>query len=748
MNTSIRTGAPTRPIHIHREGDHFRLSFEYDRDLVERIRAIHWAEYNRESRTWTIPLSNQAMDALLALHYEGLLNQNPEHLLEPGEVLSDAPDAVLRRGTASRPYVVSVARKDEALHALIKAVPTAYYSKESQGWTCTSQAAAALADLVEKGVLADPDDLLSGEHIQVTFDVRSGRFTVLCPDERAQAAFDAYFTNKEPGERKDVVAEWRKLGMDVTFTDPFSEEVYLGELLDPENDGIQPDGFLIDLYPYQKHAVALGTLRSGILIADEPGLGKSSQAIGIAYQSMNDGQANRTVIICPAHLRTQWADEIKKFTGETGVVVIDGGPKERDELYQQALSSRWTVIHYDILSRDLARIRPIARGSIVVADEVHRIRNSRTKRSKAVRELGKHASKRVGLSATAVENSPDEWFWVLSGFCVPGCLGTSFLDFGDRYMYKSPFGGYEGARNLKELHRRSRPHFLRRRKKDVATHLPPLRVQHIPLDPEPGYAQLLRRVHRDAKSEIASSARMQAAAAAIARATDQDEEAALEAAAGMTAVGMLRMLCQSPRLLRASDSEAAASLIEAGLVPDVDGPKVDEVRRIAAEYKAAGERVVVFTFFKRMAYLLADRLREDGIPYVMVTGDSSRKERDDAVSTFTDPDADVTVLISTDAGAEGLNLNATCWTLVNVDIPWTGGRLEQRANRIHRLDGKHENYLVLNLTIRGTIEDAFLRRIEQKVDLVDSIMGDSDGRQRTTGFTTTKDIIWDVLSEM
>src|SRR5690554_5522118 len=115
MTTSIHTGAPTRPIHIHREGDHFRLSFEYDRDLVERIRSIHWAEYNRESRTWTIPLSNQAMGALLELHYEGLMSQNPETLIEPGEELSDAPEAVLRRGTANRPYTVSVARKDDRL---------------------------------------------------------------------------------------------------------------------------------------------------------------------------------------------------------------------------------------------------------------------------------------------------------------------------------------------------------------------------------------------------------------------------------------------------------------------------------------------------------------------------------------------------------------------------------------------------------------------------------------------------------
>src|SRR5690606_33101310 len=167
------------------------------------------------------------------------------------------------------------------------------------------------------------------------------------------------------------------------------------------------------------------------------------------------------------------------------------------------------------------------------------IRNAKAKRSKAVRALGKLAAKRVALSATAVENSPDEWYWVLS-FAVPGCLGSSFPEFGDRYMFRKQWGGYEGARRLDELHERSKYHFLRRRKADVADFLPPLRVQHMALDPEPEYAQLLRRVHKEAKEELAASEKMQATARAVAAKTDLDAEAVLESTAGMTAVGMLR----------------------------------------------------------------------------------------------------------------------------------------------------------------------------------------------------------------
>jgi SNF2 family DNA or RNA helicase len=248
----------------------------------------------------------------------------------------------------------------------------------------------------------------------------------------------------------------------------------------------------------------------------------------------------------------------------------------------------------------------------------------------------------------------------------------------------------------------------------------------MPLDPDVAYAAALRRLHRSARAEIVEARKAHAASV-----NESLEDA--EAGAEMTAVGMLRDACISPRLLHSSESTAAKILCESGAVPDVDGPKLDELRRIASELHTAGERLVVFTYSERMARLIAERLDTDAVPYVSFTGATSQADRDIARRRFVDPNDSVCVFIATDAGAEGLNLGKCCSTLVNFDIPWTPTRLEQRSNRIHRIDGTHPNYLVINLTIRGTIEEGLLRMVEAKADIADALFGENDGRSRTTG---------------
>ena len=218
---------------------------------------------------------------------------------------------------------------------------------------------------------------------------------------------------------------------------------------------------------------------------------------------------------------------------------------------------------------------------------------------------------------------------------------------------------------------------------------------------------------------------------------DGQEREDISAGAEMTATGLLKLLCCSPRIVLASESDSAEAMRISGLIPDEDGPKVDELRVMCAEMQAHGARVVVFTSSKRMANLVAERLLDDGIRFVLFTGDTGRDERDAAITAFTTPDTDdvqgPTVFVSTDAGAEGLNLGRCCSTLVNLDIPWTPGRLAQRNARVRRVDSTAESFLIVNLVLRGTIEDGILRMVEHKADLADAILGEAGGRKATTG---------------
>lgn len=491
---------------------------------------------------------------------------------------------------------------------------------------------------------------------------------------------------------------------------------------------VEHDGYVYDLEVPGHHNFVAG----GMVCHN------TASAIGAAHEVMtNRGLVPRTVCVVPGAVRSQWKREIIRFTGcdPDDVVVIDGSKKKREEGYEAAQTAKWLVVHYDILNRDYKMVAPLVAGSYLIADEAHRLKNPTAKRTKAMRQLANRAARRLALTGTPVENAPGEWFSVLSGFAVPGCFGSA-QDFLTRYCYEGRFGGYEGARRIPELRDRSRVYYVRRTKAEVATHLPPLRVQHMPLDPDPTYAAALKRAHREARNEIADAARARVTKTSGGVLDGQLLEDA-EQGAEMTAVGMLRLMCSSPRLVAESDSEAAQAMRDAGIVPDVDGPKIDELRTIGAEMQAAGERVVIFTFSKRMANLIAQRFTEDGVRHVMFTGDTSSKDRDRAVEAFTSPgtetDPGPTAFIATDAAAEGLNLAQQCSTLVNCDIPWVASRLEQRSNRIHRVDGTSPSYLVINLTTRGTIEDGILRMVEQKADLQDALFGEGGGRKRTTG---------------
>ncbi|RJL23976.1 DEAD/DEAH box helicase [Bailinhaonella thermotolerans] len=720
----------TRPVGLSREGQLFRLVFAYRPDLVERAQRLPYARFDAGAgRSWTCLVCAQSVEQLRRWHYEGLTDVSADELLAPGEDPPECADALLRPHTRARPFALLLAWRDEALTARLRAVPGA--ARAGTGTlTFPPGAAAALAELVQRGIVEDPDQILRPAEVTIAFDIRTGGFACI-GDPRAQKHFDAHFP------ARDVVAAWRDKGLEVDFADAFSREVYRGELA-RVGPGVQPYGMALELRDYQKRAVAVGLERSGLAVFDEPGVGKTPAAIGLGHELLHRGVVERVVVSPPGGIRSQWRQEIVKFTGcdPEEIVVVAGGPGKRAKAYAEAADRRWLIVHHDVLHRDLEQIAPLVRGVLLVVDEAHRFTNPRAQRTQALRRLIRRCARQLVLTGTPAENNPAEWYAVLGTLAVPGCLGGP-ADFLNRYRYPRMIGGrqagYEGERNLPELRARSAPHFLRRTKAEVVAHLPPLRFHHLRLDPGPRFAAALRRAHQAARDEIV-------AAVTGGRLPEDAED--LAQGAEMTATAMLRLLCSSPRLVLGSQAASAQALRDSGLIPDADGPKLDELRVMAAKMQAAGERMVVFTFSRQMAALIGERLGADGIRHVLYTGDTSADARDQAVAAFTTPGEPIagtgaertgpTVFVATDAGAEGLNLGRCCSTLVNFDLPWTPGRLEQRSNRIHRADGAHSSYLVVNLTIAGTLEEGIMRLIERKAAVSGALFAE---RRRTAAIT-------------
>lgn len=710
-----------RKIYITRIGNSLKLSFKYDENIVKRVKELPFSRFDPDERSWYVEITSDSLSKLNSwFENEGLTDIYPQELINENEKIIDTPEAILRKGSKKRPFLIFVGKKSDNLFNRLKSIPGAQWEMKIQAMSYPPLAHMAIIELIERNIVIDPEQIMRSSELTLTYDGRDGHFKVI-GDPRAQTAFDEVFP------KNDIVTKWREKGFECKFSDEFSEEIYYGELRRGCDDEIVK--LKEELFKYQREAVNIAVKRSGFAIFDAPGVGKTPQAIAWGKYLLDKNEAERCVIVTPGAIKTQFAREIMRFTGDNDIVIIEGDKKKRAEKYLASKNARWVILNYDLLNIDIKEITPLVTNQLLVADEVHKIKSRQSKRGQAMRLLSQKAHKRLALSGTPVENDPGEWYSIMSGFVVPGIFGSVY-DYFNRYAYPGRFGGYEGARNLKELRERSKMHYIRRNKKEVATHLPPLIVKNLVLDAEEKLQIALKRVHKDAQDEIRRAKKEKKNLPEL-----FEEE---EGSTAMTAVGMLRLICSSPRLIYMSESESAKALCEAGLIPEIDGPKLDELRSTAIEMQANNERLVVFTSFRKMAKLIAERFDEDGIRYVLFTGETNSKERDIAVKKFTEiyenENEGPTVFLATDAASEGLNLGKMCSTLINFDLAFKPSTMIQRANRIHRVDGNVlVRYEVINYTIAKTIEEGIIAMVGQKADLSDAILGESGSRHQTTG---------------
>jgi hypothetical protein len=124
-------------------------------------------------------------------------------------------------------------------------------------------------------------------------------------------------------------------------------------------------------------------------------------------------------------------------------------------------------------------------------------------------------------------------------------------------------------------------------------------------------------------------------------------------------------------------------------------------------------KVLVFTEFVPTQAMLADYLESRGFAVAMLNGSMDMEARTRTLQQFAQ---DARVLISTDAGGEGLNLQF-CHVIVNFDMPWNPMRIEQRIGRVDRIGQK---YVVraLNFVLEDTVEHRVRQVLEEKLAVI------------------------------
>ncbi len=157
----------------------------------------------------------------------------------------------------------------------------------------------------------------------------------------------------------------------------------------------------------------------GGILADDMGLGKTVQVLSYLLALREQGgNPLPSLIVCPASLVLNWAEECQKFTPELNCVVVDGDAAHRAQLAEQWNGADVVVTSYDLLRRD-ETLYESQKFYACILDEAQAIKNHTTQKYKAV--CGVNSRVRFALTGTPVENRLGE-LWSIFSFLMPGYL--------------------------------------------------------------------------------------------------------------------------------------------------------------------------------------------------------------------------------------------------------------------------------------------------------------------------------------
>ncbi len=471
----------------------------------------------------------------------------------------------------------------------------------------------------------------------------------------------------------------------------------LGELL-RSADGIPrvevPASFRADLRPYQARGVDwLQFLRAaglGAVLADDMGLGKTVQTLAHLLIEKESGRLNRpALIVSPTSVVPNWRQEAARFAPDLKVLVLQG--PARQGRFSEIAAHDIVITTYPLLARDRA-VLLAHEWHVVVLDEAQAIKNPDAIAARMAREL--KADQRLCLTGTPVENHLGE-LWSLFSFLSPGFLGDR-VHFNRAWRRPIEVDGNDERR--RQLARRVRPFLLRRTKSEVAAELPPKTeiVEHVEME------QAQRDVYETVRLAMHERVREAIAAQGLARSQIVVLDALLK----------MRQACCDPRLLKLETAKAMRAR----------SAKFDRLMEMLPELLEEGRHVLLFSQFTSMLALIEVALKEAGIRYTLLTGDT--RDRETPVNVFQSGEVPL-FLISLKAGGVGLNLTAAD-TVIHYDPWWNPAVEDQATDRAHRI-GQEKPVFVYRLVTLSSIEEKMEGLKARKRDLAAGIFDPDSG---------------------
>jgi SNF2 family DNA or RNA helicase len=468
----------------------------------------------------------------------------------------------------------------------------------------------------------------------------------------------------------------------------------------------------LDLMPHQSRLLAaVADGHRTFLLADEPGLGKTAQAL-LAAQVAN---AYPLLAIVPNVVKTNWAREAEMWTPHRTVTVIHGDGETVDGF------ADIVVVNYEVLDRHVGWMSEHGFRGLVV-DEAHYIKNKKSQRSQNVLEVSQRIRQRVArpllmaLTGTPLINDIEDFraIWQVLGWIEERKPGNTLMAALEETGFTpADHAFYPAARQaVVDLG------IVRRRKVDVAADIPARRVADIPVELEGAVGRSIR----DAEDQLAqrlvgrylAALEHRRAGASVLDADGIDHELVRRVAEREVAEG----------------SEAKTGDNVFTMVRKIGQAKAELATDYAVQLARSTGKVVFFAKHLDVMDTAEEIFARRGVRTTTIRGDQTRTARQAAIDGFVnDPDVKVIVCSLTAAGV-GINLQVAS-NVVLAELSWTNAEQTQAIDRVHRI-GQREPVTAWRIIAAQTIDAKIAELIDSKAGLAARALDGADEETTTT----------------
>ena len=446
------------------------------------------------------------------------------------------------------------------------------------------------------------------------------------------------------------------------------------------------------------------------LLADEPGLGKTAQAL-LAAEAAN---AYPLLVVVPNVVKTNWAREVGLWTPRRSATVIHGNGDTIDGF------ADIVIVNYEVLDRHVGWLGDFGLRGMVV-DEAHFIKNKSSQRSQNVLRLSERIRERttrpllMALTGTPLINDIEDFLaiWQFLGWIDEKKPRADLMHALDETGLTPAIPGFYGAARQCVVDMG----IVRRRKIDVAADIPARRIADLPVELDGPAGRSIRAAERDLARRLVS--RYETALAA--RAAD--------GRSGGDIVGIDHDLVGQVARWELKDAANAKSGDNVfSMMRRIGQAKAELAADYAAQLARSAGKVVFFAKHVDVMDAAEATFAQQGVRYSSIRGDQTSKVRQQNIDAFVkDPDVSVVVCSLTAAGV-GINLQVAS-NVVLAELSWTAAEQTQAIDRSHRI-GQTEPVTAWRIIAAQTIDARIAELIDSKAGLAATAL---DGSEEEVG---------------